>query len=89
MAKLGEITTGESAVAFTSSDHPLSDRNYTALHSTFATSSYVLQGATVVLDFASAQAQCDEAGIRQIASWETPRASQGPMGASGTRADFT
>ena len=54
-----------------------------------ATSSYVLQGATVVLDFTSAQAQCDEAGIRQIASWETPRASQGPMGASGTRADLT
>ena len=54
-----------------------------------ATSSYMLQRATVVLDFNSAQAQCDEAGIRQIASWETPRASQGPMGASGTRSDLT
>ena len=86
MAKLGEITTGESAVAFTSSDHPLSDRNYTALHSTFATSSYMLQGAT---EFCSAQAQWEEAGIRQIASWETLWASQGPMGASGTRADLT
>ena len=68
---MGEITTGESAVAFTPSDHPVADR-YNATHC--ATSSYMLHRAVaVVLDCSSAAqaAQCDEAGIRQIASWET------------------
>ena len=40
----------------------------------------------VLLDLNSAlTVECDEAGIRQIASWETQSATGGPLGASRTR----
>ena len=83
MAKLGEITAASLLWLLHAADHPDYDHTTHTTQTLLTTPHYPV---VVLLDLNSAlTVECDEAGIRQIASWETQSATGGPLGASRTR----